>query len=258
MTWLETASRDLFRRRLWLPAVCLFVVAGCAAPQKTESAGAASKGGQATETKASPAQPAETKMSAAGSGKATGKPAGGQADVEKMNADELAEHIRKMAAEGGAKPAREERPAGAGAAAAKPAARASSGQEPERISRPAEQISPNAVHNRTETTGPAGTAAARPIEVPGPGGVESRERVGPTDIDRKPQNTGKGQDEAGCGGKGETDGLTPPPPDQPQPKYVCKENQITKEDVWKGERPEFVFTIANEGQGVLQVNLKGG
>jgi translation initiation factor IF-2 len=65
--------------------------------------------------------------------------------------------------------------------------------------------------------------------------------------------------EGGCGGSSSQPvDLTPPPPDQPQPKFACKETKVTAEPVWKGQTAEFAFEIGNEGQVPLAIRLKGG
>lgn len=60
---------------------------------------------------------------------------------------------------------------------------------------------------------------------------------------------------AGCGAIGE-ERLQPPPEGQPQPKYVCEQPRITREDVWKGEQAKFTFDIVNRGDAPLQIRLK--
>ena len=60
---------------------------------------------------------------------------------------------------------------------------------------------------------------------------------------------------AGCGAKGT---MPQPSPDGPQPVYVCKPSNITADPVWRGETIDFVFNIKNEGEGNLQIQVKGG
>jgi hypothetical protein len=62
----------------------------------------------------------------------------------------------------------------------------------------------------------------------------------------------------GCGPSGAQLDLTPPAPELPQPKYVCKEPKITATPIWSGQTAEFKFTVANEGEGPLAIRLKGG
>lgn len=50
--------------------------------------------------------------------------------------------------------------------------------------------------------------------------------------------------------------LTPPPPDQPQPKMVCKQVKVVGEPVWEGTLGEFTFTVSNEGEAPLAIRIK--
>lgn len=50
--------------------------------------------------------------------------------------------------------------------------------------------------------------------------------------------------------------LNPPPPDQPQPKLVCKQTKIVNEPVWQGKEGVFTFTISNEGKAPLAIRVK--
>jgi hypothetical protein len=50
--------------------------------------------------------------------------------------------------------------------------------------------------------------------------------------------------------------LTPPPPDQPQPKLVCKQTKMVGDPVWQGKNAVFTFTISNEGEGPLAIHIK--
>lgn len=75
----------------------------------------------------------------------------------------------------------------------------------------------------------------------------------------KPAATPPRDDKAGCGATGgPVIDLTPLPPDQPQPKFVCKEKKVVTEGVWQGQRAEFKFTIGNEGEAPLAVRIKPG
>jgi len=62
----------------------------------------------------------------------------------------------------------------------------------------------------------------------------------------------------GCGGQEESINLTPPPPDQPQPKFVCENETLEIGPVWRGQPAKFVFKIKNEGEGVLNILAKRG
>lgn len=63
----------------------------------------------------------------------------------------------------------------------------------------------------------------------------------------------------GCGatGEGQVD-LTPPAPDQPQPKLVVKEPKVKVDKLWAGQQAVFKFEVANEGEGPLAIRLRGG
>jgi hypothetical protein len=52
--------------------------------------------------------------------------------------------------------------------------------------------------------------------------------------------------------------LTPPPPDQPQPKLVVRNTKVRGADVWAGKPAVFRFDLANEGQAPLAIRLTGG
>lgn len=63
--------------------------------------------------------------------------------------------------------------------------------------------------------------------------------------------------QGGCGDKSRTP--TPKPsPTGPHPRWVCKQPKITAEPVWAGEKVDFVFEIANQGEADLHIKLKGG
>lgn len=57
-------------------------------------------------------------------------------------------------------------------------------------------------------------------------------------------------------GKGGID-LTPPPPDAPQPKWICKQAQIEHPPLWRGAPARFTFEITNGGAGPLNLRMKG-
>ncbi len=61
----------------------------------------------------------------------------------------------------------------------------------------------------------------------------------------------------GCGAPDDQKAkLTPPPPDQPQPKFVCAQTRVIAEPVWQGKTVEFSFAISNEGQAPLAIRVK--
>jgi hypothetical protein len=75
----------------------------------------------------------------------------------------------------------------------------------------------------------------------------------------KPAATPPRDDKPGCGATGGAPiDLTPLPPDQPQPKFVCNPKKVVAEGVWQGQRAEFKFTIGNEGEAPLAVRIKPG
>jgi hypothetical protein len=59
------------------------------------------------------------------------------------------------------------------------------------------------------------------------------------------------------GAPGKVD-LTPPAPDQPQPHWTIEKDTVEAAPVWKGKRANFVFHAKNTGEGVLNIQLKGG
>jgi len=61
----------------------------------------------------------------------------------------------------------------------------------------------------------------------------------------------------GCGAKSGASEPTPSPTG-PQPRWVCKDPKCIIEPLWRGEKAEFVFAISNEGEGDLQIKIKGG
>jgi hypothetical protein len=63
----------------------------------------------------------------------------------------------------------------------------------------------------------------------------------------------------GCGATSDNPvDLTPPPPDQPQPKLVVKEAKVKADSVWAGKQATFKFDLTNEGEGPLAIRLRGG
>ena len=49
--------------------------------------------------------------------------------------------------------------------------------------------------------------------------------------------------------------LTPPPPDQPQPKFVCARPEYEAEPVWFGQLTTFSWDITNEGEAPLRIHM---
>jgi hypothetical protein len=119
-----------------------------------------------------------------------------------------------------------------------------------------------AQRKQVEAGGRKTPPAVKPKQTPGtvvrpPGGAQHQHPVpGP----KKPEPAKKPQAKSGkgCGGKDGGVDLTPPPEDQPQPKFVCKELEVSAEPVWQGGKAQFEFVIANEGEAPLAILLKGG
>jgi len=72
-----------------------------------------------------------------------------------------------------------------------------------------------------------------------------------------PDTAARGAEVSGCKGP-QTDVPVPPPPDQPQPKLVIRNPRVVREHVWAGQKADFEFEIANEGEGPLEIALKRG
>jgi hypothetical protein len=84
----------------------------------------------------------------------------------------------------------------------------------------------------------------------------SKEAV-PTSRPSQTRPAGK-QPVSSChGAPGQVD-LTPPAPDQPQPHWTVEKDTIEAPPVWKGKQAKFVFHATNTGEGVLNIQLKGG
>lgn len=130
---------------------------------------------------------------------------------------------------------------------------------------------------KTAATQPAGEAPTRQVPqrtvrraLPAPPGrdVPVSMSVGePVPVEQAPKGPGSiqptaqraGKRAGGCGGKGGEDiDLTPPPPDQPQPVWSCENETVELNNIWSGQQAEFVFKIKNEGEGPLNIRLKGG
>jgi hypothetical protein len=52
--------------------------------------------------------------------------------------------------------------------------------------------------------------------------------------------------------------LTPPPEDQPQPQWAIESDTVEAPPLWRGAQAKFVFLAKNQGEGVLNIQLKGG
>jgi hypothetical protein len=104
------------------------------------------------------------------------------------------------------------------------------------------------------------TPATRPVPVqPGkavrPSAAQTPSPVAGGAATSAPAEAGK----AGCGSSGGTlVDLTPPPPDQPQPKFVVNQMKCEAKPVWRGTPLEFSFEVTNAGEAPLAVRMKGG
>ena len=107
-------------------------------------------------------------------------------------------------------------------------------------------------------------APAAPTVATRPAPVASKKQVAPPSSAPAvmgPNPPAEGEDKkAGCGPTvpSQPVDLTPPPEDQPQPKFAVKEKKITSDGVWQGKAAEFKFAISNEGQAPLAIRLKKG
>lgn len=107
-------------------------------------------------------------------------------------------------------------------------------------------------------------APAAPTAATRPSPVASKKQAAPPSSAPAvmgPNPPAEGEDKkAGCGPTvpSQPVDLTPPPEDQPQPKFAVKEKQITSDGVWQGKAAEFKFAISNEGQAPLAIRLKKG
>ncbi|MBU0637790.1 MAG: hypothetical protein KKB50_02920 [Planctomycetes bacterium] len=105
--------------------------------------------------------------------------------------------------------------------------------------------------------------AARPRAVRSRGGVNAPQPqrapgsiAGSTPTTRPTTQASRQTQGKGCG---DASGQVPKPsPDGPQPKWTCEKPAITTEPVWRGAPLEYVFEIGNQGEGPLQIQLKGG
>ncbi len=52
--------------------------------------------------------------------------------------------------------------------------------------------------------------------------------------------------------------LQPPPPDQPQPRFVCEKRSVDAGDVWEGSKTKAVWTVWNAGDAPLRMRAAFG
>ena len=50
--------------------------------------------------------------------------------------------------------------------------------------------------------------------------------------------------------------LKPPPPDQPQPKFVCKERTLNVGKVWKDHYAKITYELFNAGDAPLRIKVR--
>jgi hypothetical protein len=107
---------------------------------------------------------------------------------------------------------------------------------------------------------PARPAAQQPARAPKPAatsGVRSlqSEAQAAEDAKQSPAAEKKG----GCGAPdGSEVDLTPPGPDQPQPKWACDTPEVVLEPMWSGEDAVFAFKVRNAGEGPLNIRVRAG
>lgn len=103
--------------------------------------------------------------------------------------------------------------------------------------------------------------AAKPVKAPPAG--ESPKAQADVKSQQAPQRTKpptpepESKKKEGCGDKSNKP-APKPTSTGPQPLWVCKEPKVVAESVWRGQMAEFVFAISNEGEGDLNIKLKGG
>ena len=132
------------------------------------------------------------------------------------------------------------------------AAQIQASEQEARPEQPAPRQAPAQPATPAQPAAPAESEAAA-AQAPPPGaGVPARS----TGAELSPT----AQSDKGCGPteRGHVVDLTPPRLDEPQPKFVCRETKLVSAGVWQGETAEFTFQLANEGEGPLNIRLRGG
>jgi cytoskeletal protein RodZ len=130
---------------------------------------------------------------------------------------------------------------------------------------------PAAAESQAPTAPPTEQAAAEQEQPPAP----AEETASPpatakqttVELVRQPERSAKAQPatsgsaakkSGGCGDKDAKKATPKPSPTGPQPRFVCKQSKIEAEPVWQGTDAIFVFEVANEGEGKLDIKIKGG
>ena len=94
---------------------------------------------------------------------------------------------------------------------------------------------------------------------PPPAGETDQSAKLRTPVSNQPAQAAQPAAKPGCGATGEPlVDVTPPPPDQPQPKLVVKQLKVKSDDVWTAKQATFVWELSNEGEGPLAIRLRGG
>lgn len=72
----------------------------------------------------------------------------------------------------------------------------------------------------------------------------------------EPEPASQPAEDDDCGKATKRRQLMPPPADQPQPRWACAEPELAAEPCWPGKAVDFVFTLRNEGEGMLDIHLR--
>ncbi|MCK4342243.1 MAG: hypothetical protein KAY37_11035 [Phycisphaerae bacterium] len=238
------AKQTRHRRWLWTSVACLAglaFLAGCATnPKGTRDAPqeppAAEKTPAATPAEPAPA-PAPDEPEAAGASAAPQESESSAAERQAIR-EMIHKKIQERTAQQVDSDVQKDASAAPKTPASEPRADASASNRPHQVTQ-ADLLNPPARETKQPPVAKADVAGAS--NAPTPRGTKPQ----------KPKSESSYK-------KGTPGKLTPPPPDAPQPKYVCQEPKITRDDIWKGQKAKFEFVLANEGEGPLQIKLKGG
>ncbi len=252
------AKRSSTRRRwrvpsAWAGLTLLVVTAGCSTPPGEDSS---YKHG--SQSAATPAQPkkAEPAPAAAHQPELTAKPATTKEPVARTDPNPAAE---PPAAGEKSSTVRTSPP---GSVNIPPDTKLESEADRERLAQMIREAALAAQKARQEQGEPAQAppvVAVPPPQAAKPKPATSTQPAAPAaKPDDAPHAEGE-KKEAGCGSTGGVAiDLTPPPPDQPQPKAVIKDTKLSIDPVWRGTPAEFVIQVSNEGEAPLAVRLKKG
>lgn len=249
-----TLLRLLNLRRGWMLVAGLALLVGCqTTPKQDKSAKAEAEKPEAKQVAKGPraeqeAPPKQTEQ------KPTAKAEQAEPDFENMDAEELAKYIRKLAEATGAQPGKGD-PNDPRVGRKRRMTQDELDDVHQRRTRK-DDVVPYGKYEEEEAQSSPPPASEQPIA------LKPKQKEDGADKPKAPARSKQADEEAkegkkGCGDAGNLD-TTPPDPNAPQPKYVCKNPTVKVENVWKGARPEFTFKIANAGDAPLTVNLKGG